>query len=251
VTFVLKKAVGALLMPLPVIVLLGAVGWVTWARGRHRRLGRLLSAVALVLLWGLSCDPVAQRLVKPSERAYSAFPGDSVGLVVVLGSGHVSDPALPVSARLNGEGLYRLVEGLRIARAEPWTTVVFSGYGGADPRPNALVYRDLALALGLDSARIRVEPRPRDTRQEAELLAPLLRGHAFALVTSAAHMPRAMTLFRAQGLAPVPAPTGHLVKEGGGGFDWGSLLPDPGALEIARTAWYEWLGRAWTRLTGG
>jgi uncharacterized SAM-binding protein YcdF (DUF218 family) len=95
-----------------------------------------------------------------------------------------------------------------------------------------------------------LEPRPRDTRQEAELLAPLLRGQRVALVTSASHMPRALALFRAQGLDPIPAPTGHLAKEPQG-FDVLDLIPDADGLAKTRFAWHEVLGRMWAGLTGG
>lgn len=248
--FFLKKLLGTLLMPLPATVLLAAVGWVIWTRGRHKRVGQILTAGALVLLWGFSCAPVARSMVGGLQSVYPAFRGDSVDYVVVLGSSHVSDPALPVSSLLSSPALYRLVEGVRIAVEEPWTTVVFSGYGGADSVPDALAYRRVALALGLDSTRIRVEPRPKDTREEAELIAPLVRGHRFALVTSATHMPRAMKLFRDQGLDPVAAPTGFLTT-GGGAFGWMKILPNESALLVSRYVWHERLGSVWAALTGG
>lgn len=248
--FILKKVLGALLMPLPVVLILGAAGWVLWVRGKRGRLGQLLVALALVLLWGLAFAPLSERVASPLEHDYPAFPGDSVDYVVVLGSGHDSDPTLPVSSRLSGQGIYRLVEGVRIAVAEPWAGVIFSGYGGADPRPNALVYRDVALALGLDSTRTQVEPTPQDTHQEAVLLAPVLRGHRFALVTSAMHMPRAMALFRAEGLDPVAAPTGFMTAQPQP-FDWMEAFPDERALLMTHRAWYERLGRVWARVRGG
>lgn len=248
--FLLKYVIGTLLMPLPGTILLAVVGWVVWSRGRHKRVGQLLTGGALVLLWGLSCAPVAKHMVGGLENAYPAFPGDSVDFVVVLGSSHVSDPRLPVSSLLSGNGLFRLTEGLRIAVAEPWSTLVVSGWGGADPVSDAMVYRRVAMALGFDSTRIHTESRPKDTRQEAELLAPLLHGHRFALVTSATHMPRAMQLFRDRGLDPVAAPTRFLLKSPRA-FDWMELLPDENALALTRLAWHERLGSIWAALTGG
>jgi uncharacterized SAM-binding protein YcdF (DUF218 family) len=247
--FFLKKAVSALLMPLPACLLLGIAGWILWARGRRPRLGRGMVAASLVLLSVLSFTPVADGLIGAVETDAPPFPGDSVDFVVVLGGGHVSDPALPVSAQLSSVALHRLVEGVVIATAQPWSRLVLSAWGGADPRSNADVYREMAAALGLPEVRMVVEPRPRDTRQEAELLAPLLRGHPFALVTSASHMPRALALFRAQGLDPVAAPTGHLAKDPQG-FDPLSWVPEEGNLVRTRAAWYEILGRAWARLWG-
>ncbi len=248
--FLLKKIAGALLMPLPSFLLLGIFGWILWTRGRWRRLGQAMVAATLLLLSLAALGPVADALVRPLERAAPAFPGDSVAFVVVLASGHVSDPALPVSARLSPTALARVVEGVAIATAQPWSRLVLSGWGGADPRPNADVYREMAAALGFPEARMVLEPRPRDTRQEAELLAPLLAGQRFALVTSASHMPRALALFQAQGMDPIPAPTGHLAKDLQG-FDVLDLIPDAEGLAKTRFAWHEVLGRMWASLTGG
>jgi len=248
--FILKKIAGALLMPLPALLLLGIAGWVLWARGRWKRTGQGMVAASLLLLSLLGLSPLADALVRPLERSVPAFPGDSVDFVVVLASGHVSDSTLPVSARLSATALVRLVEGIGIATAQPWSRLVLSGWGGADPRANADVYRETAAALGFPETRIILDPRPKDTRQEAELLAPLLRGHRFALVTSASHMPRALALFRAQGLEPVPAPTGHLSKVPPA-LDLLDFVPDENALARTRFAWHETLGRIWARLTGG
>ncbi|MHB1193902.1 MAG: ElyC/SanA/YdcF family protein [Longimicrobiales bacterium] len=248
--FLLKKVAGALLMPLSAFLLLGIFGWILWTRGRWRRVGQGMVAASLLLISLASLPPLADALVRPLERGAPAFPGDSVGFVVVLGSGHVSDPALPLSAQLSAPALVRLVEGVAIATEQPWSRLVLSGWGGADPESNAEVYGEVAASLGFPEARMVLEPRPRDTRQEAELLAPLLRGQRFALVTSASHMPRAVALFRAQGLDPIPAPTGHLAKEPRG-FDVLDLIPDAEGLARTRFAWHEVLGRIWAGLTGG
>jgi uncharacterized SAM-binding protein YcdF (DUF218 family) len=246
--FLLKKILGTALMPLPALVLLGGVGWVLWMRGR-RRAGSVLVAAALVALAVLSVNPVSDALVRRVETRAPAFPGDSVDFVVVLGHGHLSDETLPLSAQLSGQGLHRLVEGVAIASAQPWSTLVLSGWGGDDPRPNAEVYRAVALQLGFPEARIHVEPRPRDTAEEAELLHPLLAGRRFALVTSATHMDRALSLFRARALDPVPAPTGH--RGGSATSHWIlALAPDEENLARTRAAWYETVGRLWVRLTG-
>ena len=249
--FVVKKLLGGLLMPLPLCLAVGVAGWVLWTRGRRRRVGQTLVALSLGMLVLLSLGPVAATVAHAVEGGYAAFPGDSVAFVVVLGNGHVSDPTLPPSALLSEQALYRLVEGLRIAHAQPWATLVLSGWGDADPSSNAQVYQDVAASLGFPRERTVLEPRPRDTAEEARLLAPLLAGHPFALVTSSTHMPRAVALFRGQGLDPIPAPTGHLFKRSPGATALlDDLIPGEDNLAVSRRAWHEVLGRAWARMRG-
>lgn len=246
--FLLKKAIAMVIMPLPGCFLLGLLGGLLWWRGR-RRTGMGLVAISVGTLWILATTPVADGLIRAVETDAPPFPGDSVDFVLVLGGGHVTDPAVPLSAQLSAPTLYRLVEGVAIATAQPWSRLVLSGWGGADPRSNADAYRDLAAALGFPETRMVLDPRPRDTRQEAELMVPLLQGHRFALVTSATHMDRALALFRARGLDPIPAPTGHLAREPQAlSLTW--FVPHEANLARVRIAWYEILGRAWASLIG-
>jgi len=247
--FLIRKILTALVMPLPVLLFLGLVGGVLWARGKRARLGQVMVALSLLVLGVLSSGPVSNGLARALEQQYPAFPGDSVAYVVVLGSGHDSDPLLPASARLTDQGLYRVAEGVSIAVAQPWAQLVFSGYGGRDPVPGAQVAAETAIALGFPEGRITIEPRPNSTAQEAEYLEPMLQGHAFALVTSATHIPRAVALFRARGLSPIPAPTGHLGKRSGSpGVT--SLVPSAGDLSRTSAVWYEFLGRLWSKGRG-
>ena len=94
-----------------------------------------------------------------------------------------------------------------------------------------------------------IEPRPKSTAQEAEYLGPILADHRFALVTSATHMPRALAIFRARGLDPIAAPTGHLAKTRQG-VDVFGLVPAEQSLMRTKAAWYEFLGRVWAKLRG-
>jgi uncharacterized SAM-binding protein YcdF (DUF218 family) len=249
VGLILRKVLTAFIMPLPLALIVGVTGWVLWVRGKRTKLGRRMVAAAFVGLALVSIEPVARSLAGAVEGDLPPFPGDSVAYVVVLGNGHTSDPDIPATARLHPQALYRVTEGVRIALAQPWSRLVFSGYGGRDPRSNAEVNSDLALQLGIPGERIIVESRPTSTAHEAELLEPILRGQTFALVTSASHMGRSLSLFRARGLNPIPAPTGHLARVPQG-FDLLGLVPRESNLERTRAVWYETLGRIWAKLRG-
>jgi len=164
--------------------------------------------------------------------------------VVVLGNAHVTDPGVPVTGQVSGSSLFRLVEGIRIQRQLPATKLVISGGINQDPLPNACVVGRVAQLLGVAPSAMLIEDRPRDTFEEVELLRFLLMGRPFILVTSAAHMARAMQLFRDEGLAPIAAPTDFMLKNNGNIVSE-RLLPSCGNLELSKRIIYEWLGELW------
>ncbi len=169
---------------------------------------------------------------------------EQIHFVVVLGSSHVSDEGIPETSQINGSSLYRLVEGVRIQRQLPQTKLVLSGGINQDPIANAVVVGRVAELIGVDPAAIIIEDRPRDTFEEAELLQPLLREKPFILVTSAAHMVRAMKLFRGIGMKPIAAPTDFILKDKQQ-LTGESFLPSCCNLEISKRIIYEWLGTLW------
>ncbi len=185
--------------------------------------------------------PLAVERLAPEVKAQISF-------VVVLGSGHVSDPKLPTTSQIGGDSLYRLVEGIRIHRLLPGTRLVISGGTNVnDPAANATVVSDVAVKIGVATDDLLVEDRPRDTYEEAKLLKQILGEKPFVLVTAAAHMGRAVKIFKAFAMAPLPAPTNYVIKKASGTFvdNW---LPSCGNLSISRRIIYEWMGEIWIQL---
>lgn len=236
--FALKKVLGMLLMPIPLTLLMLLLA--LWYWQRRPRVSRTLVAGALLWLGLTSWHPLADRLLAPFENQYPRFDlAQPVAAVVVLGGCHASDPSVPPAAQLCSSSLFRLTEGLRILTANPQAQLLVSGYAGSDQRPHAEVMQSIAIALGVDPLRIRALPQPRDTAEEAALMAPLLRGKVFALVSEASHLPRALPYFTAQGLTPVAAPA---MKMSSPESDW--RIEARAALKSER-AFYEGLGRVW------
>ena len=167
--------------------------------------------------------------------------------IVVLGSGHVSDPRLPETSQIGGSSLYRLVEGIRLLNFSPGAKLIITGGIGHDPVPNADLVGRVAESLGVARDLIIKENRPRDTVQEAELLKPLLGAERFILVTSALHMPRAIEIFRNLGMEPIAAPTDYIVKHHAVEPP-GTVFPSPGNFDLARRIIYEWIGAIWSKI---
>lgn len=281
--FVVKKLLGHLLMPLPVALALLTLGLLLRLRGR-RLLGRGLAlagwlvllvagnrGVSIALTSSLENDfpplppaplamptPAAADAPAPATRFPEGWPEElrDAGFVAVLGGGHGDAASLSAGQRLSPSARARLVEGLRIALALPDAWLVLSGPGGGEetrpgetpPPTHARVLADAAVELGFPRARIVEIDTARDTAEEVAALRRLAGEERVALVTSAWHLPRAMQLARAEGLAAVPCPSDYL-----GGRDarieplaWATW--DSDSLMNSTRAWREYLGRAWARL---
>lgn len=171
----------------------------------------------------------------------------AIRYVVVLGSGHVSDPRLPPNSQIGGSSLYRLVEGIRLLGKVAGASLVISGGQGYDPVPNADLVASVARILGVTAGKIIIEKRPRDTIEEAELLQPLLQEQPFLLVSSAAHMARAMAIFSQRGMDPIAAPTDYIIKEHLNP-PAAAYFPSSGNLALSKRIIYEWIGTVWSKI---
>jgi uncharacterized SAM-binding protein YcdF (DUF218 family) len=78
------------------------------------------------------------------------------------------------------------------------------------------------------------------THAELAAIASVVSTEPFVLVTSAAHMPRAMRLCASFGLRPVPAPTDFLARDRGHAF---TLRPTTQSIIESERALYEYASR--------
>lgn len=242
--FTVKKWLGALLQPLPILLVLLIVSLVLMLKGK-RRSAILLQGMSIVLLIMVSTPPFSNFAVQHIERGMTQIDAaKSLDYIVVLGCGHVNDRSMPITAQVDSCSLHRVTEGIRLSRLHPSARLVFSGYEGNQPISNAETNKELALALGVPDYRILTYSTPKDTREEAQVLTPILSDKSFALVTEASHMPRAMDYFLEQGLDPIAAPTGHLYRKEGE-LLIRQYLPDANYLHKTERATYEFLGQLW------
>lgn len=245
--FLVKKAVGALMMPLPLCMLLLVLCLLAILQQR-RTLGLFFCTSSILLFIGISTPFLPDRLLRATEHAYPKFDlSQRVNKIVILGCGHVNDPHLPITSQLYPCSIARINEALRIHQQHPNTLLITSGGTLHNTISNAQMNKRLLLALGVKEQKILSIESSRDTEDEASNLAPYLQGEKFVLVTSASHMLRAMSLFEAQGLQPIAAPTDHLVR---GRIDnpWQYILPYSKNISKMERWWYEVLGRTWLQL---
>jgi uncharacterized SAM-binding protein YcdF (DUF218 family) len=244
--FVLKKLLSRLLFPLGLVLSLGAAGMLVWLINPRRRLGPALVISAGLLLWAFSAPWVAGGLLAPLERMAGPYAQPQeleklgVSQIVVL-SGSQRSPSLTPADRCGNSTALRVLEGVRLWKQMPGATLVLAGGSFFEREPAAKAMSALAAELGVSQTAMRLETGSWDTGDQAQVLAAKLGKAPFALVTSASHMPRAILIFRAQGLHPLPAPC-DFHTAGKPPFSLMDLLPQAHGLALSERAAYEYLG---------
>jgi uncharacterized SAM-binding protein YcdF (DUF218 family) len=209
VFFVLAKVLWFLLQPST--LMLGAlIAGTALAFTSRKRLAKALlwGAIAALLICGLT--PLGDVLIRPLEQRFPRADLDRGGPItgiVVLGGAEDNRAMDQAQAAALNEAAERYTEAVVLARRLPGARVVFSGGSGSLLRaeePEAMAAGRLFVALGVPEDRITLESQSRDTCENAHLTARLLDpqpDQRWLLVTSAAHMPRAMACFRNAGFA--------------------------------------------------
>lgn len=244
-----NTVVGGMLLPPFSLLLLALLGAVLMKR--HRRTGRALVALSLLLLALLSTPATSWWLVEQLQARHAALiqPRDAnAQAIVILGGNRIAG----ISAEYAGKDqpgplpLGRLRYGAHLHQQTGLPVLVSGGSPGNEPEPEAtLMARTLRDAFKVPTRW--EEPKSRNTAENATESAKLLRAAGVTrilLVTDATHMPRAVRSFSATGLDVVPAPT-FLTSRPAGVRYW---IPGSGTLDDVSYALHEWLGMVWYRL---
>jgi uncharacterized SAM-binding protein YcdF (DUF218 family) len=241
--FLLKKIISAAIMPINIVLILLIFSLLYFRKRPKVSFRYIISAVLLLFL--SSMPIVSDTFMVSIEDNYEAFTRSSkpVDYIVILGGGHSSNDALPVTSQLKVMSLQRLVEALRIYQIHPEARIITSGFAGNDPVSNAEKMKQSLVLFGVPNRKIITESFPKDTEEEALLISPRIIGTNVVLITNADHMPRSMKYFQLQGVFPIAAPTGYWVKSQPDESNWKDYVPNSKKLEQTTIAWYESLGR--------
>jgi uncharacterized SAM-binding protein YcdF (DUF218 family) len=242
-----SKLLPLFLYPLGLVIWLILIGGL-FAAFKFRRFAASMVATALVVLWISSTPVLAQWALASLERQYPArtiAETPEADVAIVLG-GAIGQPVPPrVEAHLSGASdrvlhaarLYRAGKVKRIlvsAGNLPWVPAV---------NPEAQLIRELLVEWGVPAEAIDTAGASRNTYENALEIRDIWRKTNFSsglLVTSAAHMPRAMAVFRHAGLPVVASTTDvRVAGEFPGLLAW---LPDASSLVMTTEAAKEWLG---------
>lgn len=217
----------------------------SWRRHDHAAVTSAIAGLAWLWLWSTPAASLALRshleAQYPDVSVASLPPADAI---VVLG-GSVTPPETPGRFVDLGSGADRVWHAARLYKADKAPLVLLSG--GSDPaysvmseaKAMQLFLRD----LGVPDRAVLLEQESRNTRQNAENSARLLRARGLnriLLVTSALHMERARREFENQGLKVIPAVTDREAGEPPP-IPW-RYLPDADSLSASARAMKELVG---------
>jgi uncharacterized SAM-binding protein YcdF (DUF218 family) len=221
---------------------------------RRARSAWALGASAVAVLLAFSSAAVADAIQRAAERgARSTFRPDVVyDAVIVLGGMVDNDATRASGAPELTEAADRIVRGFELVRAGRARNVIVSA-GLVYPIPGDVPEADLLAAMlarwGVAPGQIVAEAASRNTREnaiEVGRVASARGWRSLLLVTSAAHVPRALGCFRAVGLEPDVLPVDFRAGDGRGR----SWLPQAAALLKSTRAIHELAGRVAYRLAG-
>ena len=112
--FTLKKVIGNMLLPLPLMLLIIGAGLALLWFSRFQKTGKIFISIGWLALLLLSLQPVADRLLRPIESTYPTWNNSQkVDYIVVLGGGYTWNPQWAPSSNLINNSLPRLNEGIR------------------------------------------------------------------------------------------------------------------------------------------
>ena len=245
--FILKKWLGGLLMPLPVLLFIFFIGLILLCFSKKQKTAKAFLICSFVALFSLSLMPVSEHIARSVEHKHPPImqtqAAQQFEYILLLGSGGIADPSLPVTGQLSATALSRFIEALRLYHANPNATLIVSGASFGDLKSHAQLMEELALSMSIPESKIIRLDHTLDTDDEARLMSAIIRGKKSVLVTSATHMDRALQLFFKYGTGPTPAPANYLAKNRTGETPSHYYIPSAYYLYKTKIAWHEYLGR--------
>ena len=250
--FVISKVLGFLTQPSTLMWLLLVIGIVRAGRSSTQRSGLRMAAAAAALLAVGGLTPASTWLKVPLEERFPRVevpPGSrAFAGIIVLGGGEDGRASVLRDQLHINEAGERITEGAVLAFRLPDTRLIFTGGAAAILNEYPAGAQSVAKfwrAIGIDASRIAVEEHSRNTYENAILTRDLLRpkaGERYLLVTSAAHMPRSMGVFRKAGFDVAAYPVDYTTNFPADAIDtFGSI---PAGLKRLDESMKEWVGLA-------
>ena len=244
--FLVKKWIGGLLMPLPLFLLIFFIALLLLFFTKKQKTSKFLLLCSFIFIFSLSLMPISDRLGHHVERKHLPIlqqnSNQQFDYILLLGSGGIADPSLPVNSQLSAVANSRFLEALRLFKQNPNAQLVVSGASFGDIKSHAQMMQELAMIMGVPKNQIIRLDNNLDTDDEARKMSEVIRGKKSVLVTSATHMDRALNLFYKYGTAPIAAPANYLAKNRSGETPSYYYIPSAYNLYKSNVAWHEYIG---------
>ena len=228
VAFIAKKIISLMIMPLSLWFIISMLGLWYLYKNNITKSKKILS-FSFIWIILISYAPFANLLIKPLEQYYPKLdikniPND-VKYVFILG----------------GDIDARTWEVMRLYNKIPNLKIITSGRSIVKKISEAKETQIRLVECGIIKDDILMNEKAKDTQEEVEDLKKLIGDTPFILVTSAYHLPRAMLMFKSNGLKPIPSPTDFQIASS----DSFLSIPSPNQLNKTQMAWHEYIGIAW------
>lgn len=253
------RLLGYLLYPLEISIELLLVGLILLLFTKKQKAGKCLITFGLLFLLAFSTYPFATAILRPLEKRYPSIDLSEQGelnklgakYIVVLGGSQICDPAVTTVSQFHPYFLVRLVDAILLYRQIPGSKLIFSGGNDKyEQTTNAELMKKMALSLGVRKEDIVLESGSKNTYEEAKFLKDIVGKKKFFLVTSAAHMPRSMALFKKFGMEPIPVPTNYLAKRYRDKIPPQEFFPNADNVKKSEFAFHEYLALIKEKLAG-
>jgi uncharacterized SAM-binding protein YcdF (DUF218 family) len=203
-------------------------------------------------LWGalIAGSPLGHALTRPLETYYQQplLPRNITGVLMLTGAERLTLSAENGQPVLNEAG-ERLIATRMLFQKYPDATIVVLGGVQEKGLQDTEVARQIFMGTGVPANRLKLVGGTVDTCTNARAAkTTMAEGQTWLLVTSAAHMPRAMACFQKYGLKPVPYPVDFRGRKNlwQPPFSPGTLS-NLSAFDLAS---HEWVGLFWYRISG-
>jgi uncharacterized SAM-binding protein YcdF (DUF218 family) len=224
------------------ILLIAALVLIRKGEERWIKASGIVLLILCIFVYLLSTGVGTYVFLQPLEDSYSIPKTVSGQAIVVLSSGVIIGPD---GQMLDSHTVARLSKALSLHQQTKLPIVVTGSFvPGRSTSPVAELMRDWLLDRGVVTSRVIVEPRARNTWENAEFSSDICRQFNWSniiLVTSAVHMKRAVKSFERFGLKVIPFPTDYLYDHTDLGFI--DFLPSRQALNANLAAVYEFIGQ--------
>lgn len=215
--------------------------------------GRVLLVLTALGVAIIGVVPLGDYALEPLENHCSSRQPDHADGIVMLGGTFERELMLQRQKIAIGGAAERLTEFIELARRFADAKLAFAGgVSSLSASPDAGIRDGDAWfeRYGIERGRVVYEERSTNTFENAlfsKELAQPAPGETWLLITSAAHMPRAVAVFAAQGWPVTPVPVDYRTAHAFPGWLHLDMVRN---LDHLRIAIHEWVGLLWYRLAG-